>query len=125
MKILYILIFFLSLSCKDTSELDCQIKGGGIENIEIQDTLKLNEEYKLKLIYWKPDPCFVLEKISSTFNDSSVLFKAEICYRRNENTICPSIIVVDTTYKKLIFSKSGMFEVFINDTILVKKVMVI
>lgn len=127
MRILIVLIIVLFLSsCSDNgTEIDCQIQGGGIIDIIIADTLMIDKEYNIKIIYGTPDPCYVLQEVYSKTSDTSISFKAKICYQRAKNTTCPSVPVVDTANKRISFSKLGIIDLYIRDTLFLKKIVVI
>lgn len=127
------LIFFFSFTfvisiffgCENASDNDCHIRSSYIFDIVIADTILKDEEIEIPIIYGKPNPCYILQDVIIMATDSSLSFDVNICYKVSKGLACQQVPVIDTTYKCLSFSHIGTINLFIRDTIFVKKIEVI
>lgn len=101
------------------------MQGGAVLELNVPDTVKVNKEYNIEITYGTASSCHSLREITDIFTYNSLTINAIICYEQKSGEECMQSPIENTIEKRIVFSKSGSFDVFINDTVFVKQVWVI
>lgn len=123
--ILIIILLFSFVACNDNSvtyrkcDIDSQIL-----DIEIPDTVLSNKEYNPKVIFQLWSSCHSLEEISYSFSNDSIYFSVSLCNTQYEGLSCMDAVITSSALTKITFQEKGKFNLIVNDSILLKQIVV-
>ncbi len=123
-KVLIILILIFVLSCDNSVDPDCNVYRTGIIEVDIPDTVKVNQEYEIEVAYGAPNLCYQFKELTTEVANNNLTISAAICDNSKSDEDCPQSLLYGEETTTVVFKTEGSYSVFINDDSLYKTVWV-
>lgn len=120
--ILLIVSIFLVYSCNNGTDFDCINYSTGIIDVEIPDTVNINQEYEVEVSYGAPNLCYEFKELNTKLDNNKLILNAAICKNQKPNTACPQSPLYGEVSTTIVFNRTGDFSIVINDGSLYKTV---
>ncbi len=114
--------FFIA-GCKEKVEPKVIEVNGSITNIQISDTIYKDKYSKIEIFY--QESChYKFKRFEKKFSDSLVSYKVFMNKTVNSNEICTLSIDTNSFTDSIASKKTGLYKIIVNDTHLIKTVVV-
>ena len=124
LKITVLILVSLIVSCTNSVDPDCDIYRNGIIEVDIPDTVKVNQEYEIEVAYGAPNLCYQFKELTTEFSNNNLTISAAICDNSNSDEDCPQSPLYGEETTTVVFKTEGGYSVFINDDSFYKTVWV-
>jgi hypothetical protein len=112
------------VSCSNSLDPDCNDFRDGIIEVDISDTVKVNQVYDVEVTYGAPNLCYKFKELTTSFDNSNLIINAAICNTQKSNEGCPQSPLYGEETTTIVFKREGKFSIVINDDSFYKTVWV-